>query len=971
MKRIAVCAAALLLLLTAPGFAQVLKPGSLLRVIRTQRFEIIFPAESRQTAETLAGFADQSYETVSALLGIDIRGRIPVVITPHTDQFNGFTAFFPYFRIVLFDTPLDPEEFGFENSLESLFLHELTHAVSMYSRTGFFNGLRSVFGGWVLPTALNAPYFMIEGVTVSFESLEGYGRAVDPLTREMLMQAAWEKRFQTPFQASGAYDLPPGGAYYEYGGLFSKWLQDRYGMEKYAALWQELGGWIRSSWFFYNHGFYSAFKKIYEVPFLDEWAAFEESLRPAYLEDNGAGIVWGTDDSGMRAKHKARIEGAAASADAVYFLDQVGGGVMRYDVATGKTRRFIETDFSAYDVNVSDDDSGLLVSSYRYRGEGDRAEAVVAEYRNGRKRRVWRGLYRGSFFRNGVVGLSSDRHANSLVFRSGPGKKTGGNEETLLRGSAELIFGTPQGLDDTWIAFTALRNGRRELGLYNYRDKTAYRLASDLPDDAERWRYMRYLKYSGGKLLFGYDHDQGMYKLGAVDLRPLAGQDAESAALPVVFAERELSGGVALPVAAGDAVYYRGSFSNWDALARYPEPAAALSGTGAALRLIPWDAPARAAPAIAAAPSGGDIPSRAYLPFKYLNPFRFWLPFSIPTFDMETDNITGLRLGFLSLMTDPTGSNTIVLQTGMNIQDMMAYVSVDWTSRSLGFPVTLHFSDDAVAEEKTTYRETQGNISFSISRGLWNEYNRLTFAAGAGLYFTASDPGDGANIYSWGYDEHLSHIATGLEFSNLKRHVWNTFGEGGYAALYSRFFNLDPVPKIETTTALSFEPLIPAWLRLYAAWDQRGMYLSGNSRRFSGTIFSAIAPSEYSSVASFGPQWLFGGEAELRLFSADIQRNLSHFYFNRIFGTLAYRASLYQPPGTVAEPPGDPLPGGFRMTNTLITRLSLTVSSVYITLLPDSVTPNIYLAWKISNVGNGPPAFEDDFAVGFALSLSL
>jgi hypothetical protein len=79
---------------------------------------------------------------------------------------------------------------------------------------------------------------MVEGVTVSFESRTGYGRANDPLIQEEIRQDIYENEFLSPLQVSGSRDIYPyGNSYYHYGGLFSKYLQDKYGMEKYAEYW--------------------------------------------------------------------------------------------------------------------------------------------------------------------------------------------------------------------------------------------------------------------------------------------------------------------------------------------------------------------------------------------------------------------------------------------------------------------------------------------------------------------------------------------------------------------------------------------------------------------------------------------------------------------------------------------------------------------------------------------------------------
>ena len=59
----------LLVCVTVPVEAQLFKPFTSLRVIKTERFDIIFPKESESSARLLASYADRTYEQVSSLLG--------------------------------------------------------------------------------------------------------------------------------------------------------------------------------------------------------------------------------------------------------------------------------------------------------------------------------------------------------------------------------------------------------------------------------------------------------------------------------------------------------------------------------------------------------------------------------------------------------------------------------------------------------------------------------------------------------------------------------------------------------------------------------------------------------------------------------------------------------------------------------------------------------------------------------------
>ena len=82
---------------------------------------------------------------------------------------------------------------------------------------------------------------MLEGVTVLTESYNGFGRVNDPLVRQRLRQDIYEGKFKTPLQASDLWIKKPwGNVYYEYGGLLSQYLKDRFGIEKYNKLWEQM-----------------------------------------------------------------------------------------------------------------------------------------------------------------------------------------------------------------------------------------------------------------------------------------------------------------------------------------------------------------------------------------------------------------------------------------------------------------------------------------------------------------------------------------------------------------------------------------------------------------------------------------------------------------------------------------------------------------------------------------------------------
>ncbi|MDA1470341.1 hypothetical protein OGZ02_16385 [Brachyspira hyodysenteriae] len=78
--------------------------------------------------------------------------------------------------------PIWTENFtSFSNNFETVFIHELTHLLTMASEN---TGLATkVMGNWASFVHINAMPFMIEGAPVSMESFTGFGRANDPLVK--------------------------------------------------------------------------------------------------------------------------------------------------------------------------------------------------------------------------------------------------------------------------------------------------------------------------------------------------------------------------------------------------------------------------------------------------------------------------------------------------------------------------------------------------------------------------------------------------------------------------------------------------------------------------------------------------------------------------------------------------------------------------------------------------------------------
>jgi len=929
------------------------KPFASFRVIKTEYFDIIFPSESESSARTLAEYADSFYKQLSNLFDVEIPYRIPVTFTPHTDMFNGYYNPIPSSHIVLYDTPMDLEWTNFSNSLEGLFIHELTHAVTLNTRGSSYKGLRRVFGNWASPSFINATAFMVEGVTVTIESLSGFGRANDPLVKQKLRQAIHEGKFLTPFQASSVYDRPgQSGSWYTYGGLFSTWLIRNYGMEKYTELWQEMGKLTLFSFVVYRSGYYRIFKKVYGIDFLYAWDAFKESFKLNDLEENPNELL--AVKYHFFTKRSNSIAALASKGNNVFVLDDSNEKIIVYNTQTEKTRSFNTDFFSSYDLDVNSDGSALLVSGYRT--ISDRYSAFVTEQNTstGRKTgRSIRGLYKARYFRDGVIGLRSELHKNCIVFDD-----FNGNSNILFRGNSGLVFSGPQALDDERIVFIAAQKGERELLLYNYLTKELFRIESANGEN-EYWRYMRGLGVSDGKLFFSHNADDRMYKLAFIDLD----------AMQAVFSRRDFSGGVFNPVSANDNVYYSGTFFYGDNFLRFPDSLSKIDenqATVIALSLIKINnedygfinpdsilidnlvSPNNIEENINFNNQYEFTPSKPYFGIAYMNPFKFWLPLPLLRYSINFNNfrIRADGFGIFTVMMDPTDRNLIILTAFADIRYGMAmFDSFSWQSTIPGFPISLEFSDKVVTDTITKpYRETRVNLSGSIRfyPGRW----MFGLSLNGGYLRIANDSGQ-RSAYQWEKTGSLFYYGASLSFSNNIRRQNELFGTG--FSFYLRGISITDTfsPRGEAMFQANFETRFPVRVALYGAYDKIGMNINGVSRSYGQPLFANFASKEYVPSGNFYINWIAGGEISVGIFSFEIQKNISHLYFNRIFCTLSVRNMLYDS-NNHQSAEGVAI-DNLRLAQSLVLNFKLVSSIIPIKSVPFFLEPQIWGAWKFSN----------------------
>ena len=249
-----------------------------LKCIKTEYFDIIYPETSKESAAELVLHADDIYREICADYGINPSIRMPVTITGSTDAYNAYFTTFTYNHIVLFDTTPGENMNVFESTICDTFRHELTHALTINMKNPFWSFMSKVFGDIMIPgDYLNMTMAIKEGAAVAEESTGGYGRLNNPYYMHTVRQAKIQGTFPSQADIMGSRDIYPGGSMaYGFGGPFTKWLQDKYGMEKYAEFWH---AGINCEALTYQ----LAFRKIYGQSINTAWDEFYESL---YVPEN-------------------------------------------------------------------------------------------------------------------------------------------------------------------------------------------------------------------------------------------------------------------------------------------------------------------------------------------------------------------------------------------------------------------------------------------------------------------------------------------------------------------------------------------------------------------------------------------------------------------------------------------------------------------------------------------------------------
>lgn len=297
-------------------------------VLKTEHFDIIFPQKSRSLAEFLGNEVDSLYAKASDVLNSSVNIRMPIVISPDSDEMSVTYTPYPYNRIIIFDAPPLTNSVNDEPVVLSKLYKEIFKAVLQSTRSKFNTFIANTIGGnsYQPVSQLNMPFSFIEGICFLSENFyanekklseisgefeaegtifqeeninlqESFFRLNDTESLQVLVQAKIENKFPNSFQVRISNDIYP----YDKVNLaaatgFAAYLLQSRGIEKYTQLWQESG---KLNLFFTD----GVFLNVYKESLKNLWQEFYDAVplpedleQMKKLEENATEFLQGSSE---------------------------------------------------------------------------------------------------------------------------------------------------------------------------------------------------------------------------------------------------------------------------------------------------------------------------------------------------------------------------------------------------------------------------------------------------------------------------------------------------------------------------------------------------------------------------------------------------------------------------------------------------------------------------------------------------
>lgn len=282
-----------LILLAGSFFIASAENNSIQYIVKTQYFDIIYKAPSRETAKLISENVDQIYLDVRNSLKVENFyhfKNFPVYIEYNTEELNAYFTDYPFRHITVYDTVATDSLSVYKENILSVLQHEIVHAVSMNVKNKGNQILSQIiYNGWGF-SFYTMPSSISEGIAVQKESESGQGRLNDPYSTHIIKQALIENKFPAFQNITGSRDIfPSGNLPYIFGGAFTDFVIKKYGKEKYQLFLYELNNKLLNYYVSYEKVFGTAFKSDYEefkdmivIPDVEKTPYDEEGIEDFY-----------------------------------------------------------------------------------------------------------------------------------------------------------------------------------------------------------------------------------------------------------------------------------------------------------------------------------------------------------------------------------------------------------------------------------------------------------------------------------------------------------------------------------------------------------------------------------------------------------------------------------------------------------------------------------------------------------------
>ncbi|MCX8059280.1 MAG: hypothetical protein N3A58_07685 [Spirochaetes bacterium] len=517
-------------------------PFTKLKRIETENYYVFYPEKLSNLIDSdLLSFMEESYNKLSKLFKYKFKYKVNVYFSDSEKVANGFSSPIGRATIYIITTP-PPITMSFGNMnewLKYVFYHELTHQFSLALQNPFLEFLAGLFGNIFLMNGLNNPSFMIEGVTTSFERLDQeYGRVFEPEIRQYVMQDIIDKTIRDPYKLELTYNdvWPYYSLMYWYGGLFSYFLQQKYGMEKYINYWQNT----------LNINYEEAFKKVYEKTLLELWEEFYEEMKPKFE------IKINTNDL-MKFKNRNFINKGKLIKDGdsvyYYYYNINTRSIERINVKNKKIEIVIKNIMNFFNFEVSENNERIILSYVDYLFYNN--IAIKHKIYDIKKRIYLKSelsklitlnelnFYDDSYM-SGYIGIDISRSFTDLIFID-----KNGNRKVLLEGNKYFYISRPIQVDKN-IYFLALYRGVKNLYSFNMKENKLTKIDTYAKN-------INNLNSFENKLFYSYNNDYTMNKFGFID-------SANNIEVDYLI---NYSGGFFDPVIFDNIVYYIGRYSRF------------------------------------------------------------------------------------------------------------------------------------------------------------------------------------------------------------------------------------------------------------------------------------------------------------------------------------------------------------------------------------------------------------------------